>query len=124
MVGAVWRRETGIHRFVGANGGKEVELRPLPEVDKEPNRMRKDILIYPGAVDHTLEARGQLPGAWTTPVGFGDDRYTFGITSPEYPGPIRGRPGAEIPPVKLTPDPFVFGFPIPAHLNWINSYRV
>ena len=64
MVGAVWHRETGIHRFVGATRGKEVELRPLPEVDKEPNRMRKDILIYPGAVDHTLEARGQLPGTW------------------------------------------------------------
>ena len=61
-------------------------LRPPPEVDKEPNRMCQDILIYPGAVDRTPEPRGQLPGTWT-------------------------------PPVKLNPDQFVFGLPIPAHLS-------
>ena len=83
MVGAVWRRPgpNGSSVRLGGGGG-EVELRPPPEVDKEPNRMGKDILIYPGAVDRTLEPCGQLPGTWTTPVGFGDDRYTIGITSP------------------------------------------
>ena len=54
--------ETGTHRFVGVTAGKEVTLRPPPEVDKEPNWMRKDILIYLGAVDRTPETSGELSG--------------------------------------------------------------
>ena len=67
-----------------------MELRPPPEVDKEPNRMCKGFPIYPGTVDSTLEPCRQLPGTWTTSVGFGDNRYTFGMTGPEYPEPILG----------------------------------
>ena len=85
--------EPGTHRFVGMTGRKEVELRLPPEVDKEPNRMCKGFPIYLRTVDRTLEPRRQLSGTWTTPVGFRDDRYTFGMTNPEYPEPIRGRPG-------------------------------
>ena len=62
--------ETVTHRFVGVTTRK----------DKEPNRINNDIRIHLGAVDRTLKPRGQLPGTWKPPVGFGDDRYTFGIS--------------------------------------------
>ena len=48
---------------------------------------------------------------------FREDRYTFGMTNPEYPEQIRGRLGTGIVPVKLKPDPFVFGLLIPAQLG-------
>ena len=56
----------------------------------------------------TPEPRMQLPGARAQPVGFGDGRCTFRITSPTYPGPGQRRPNADL---------FAFGLPTPAHLS-------
>ena len=43
--------ETVTDRFVDATAEKEVELCLPLEVDMEPDRIRKDIPIYPGAVN-------------------------------------------------------------------------
>ena len=61
----------------------------------------------------TPEPRGQIPGAGAQPVGFGDGRCTFGITSPAYPGMAQHRPNAGIQPVKLAPHRFAFERPTP-----------
>ena len=51
--------ETGTDRFVDASAETEVEVRLPLEVDMEPDRIRKDVQIYPGAVD--LDAVGSDP---------------------------------------------------------------
>ena len=55
---AVWG-ETGTDRFVDATTETEAELRLPLEVDMEPDRIRKDVPIYPGAVD--MDAVGPDP---------------------------------------------------------------
>ena len=105
----------------------------------EPDWIRKDVPIYPGAGDmdvvgpdpgtqcvldprtgpnrrglslsRTLEPRRQLSGARAQPVRFGDGRCTFEMSSPTYPELAQRRPNAGIQPVKLTPDRFSFGLP-------------
>ena len=54
--------ETRTHRIIGMTERKEVELRPPPEVDKEPNRICTGFPIYPGTVDCTLEPVGSYRG--------------------------------------------------------------
>ena len=96
--------ETGTDRFVDATTETEVELRLPLEVDMEPDRIRKDAPIYPGADDLDVVSpdsetqrrfappngaklkwarhgvplpstpQPQLPGARAQPVGFGDGR--------------------------------------------------
>ena len=133
---------TGTDRFVDATAETEVELCLPLEVDMEPDRILKDIVIHPGTV--RLDAlgpdsegrsnsrtgpkrsgpemvcrypapRGQLPGAGTQPEDFGDGRCTFGITSPMNPDPTQRRLGAGIQPVKPAPDRFTFGIPTPVY---------
>ena len=43
--------ENGTNRFVDVTAETEVELRLPLEVDMEPERIRKDVPIYPGVVD-------------------------------------------------------------------------
>ena len=111
----------------------------------EPDRIRKDIPIYPGAVDLDIvgpdpatpiqiHERGQtevgqsrvtitphsgtpwaVTGTGVQPVGPGVGRCTFGICSPMYPRPAQGRPNTGIQLVKITPGRFAFGLTIPAH---------
>ena len=127
--------ETGTDRFVDATAvdmepdwiRKDVPIHlgavdldafdPDPETQCRfgpPNRVKPKWPRNGLPLPHTLEPCRQLPGAGARPVGFGDGRRTFGISSTPYPGLAQRRPNAEM---QLKPDLFAFGLPTPAHLS-------
>ena len=134
--------ETGTDWFVDATAETEVELCLHLQVGKDipiypgavcldvvgpdlgmqrrlepPNGAKPKWARHGLQLPRTPEPHRQLPGAGAQPIGFGDGRCPFGITSPTYSGPAQRRPNAGIQPVMLTPDQFAFELPTLAHLS-------
>ena len=92
--------ETGTDRFVDATAETEVELRLPLEVDMEPDRIRKDVPIYPGAVD--LDVVGPDPETqcrFGPPNGAKPKWARYGLPLPRTPEPRRQLPAAGAQPV-------------------------
>ena len=82
--------EAGTDRFVDATAETEVELRLPLEVDLEPERICKDIPIYPGAVD--LDVVGPDPETqrrFEPPNGAKTKWARHGLPLPRTPEPRR-----------------------------------
>ena len=95
--------ETGTDRFVDATAETEVELRLPLEVDMEPDRIRKDVPIYPGAVDlDVVDPNPETQGRFGHPNGVKSPKWPrHGLPLPRTPEPRRQLPGAGAQPVEF-----------------------
>ena len=108
--------ETGPNRFVDATAETEVELRLPPDVEMEPDRIRKDVPIYPGAVD--LDAVNPDPEThrqFGPPNGAKPKWPRHGLPLPRTSEPHRQLPGAGAQPVGFGYGRHTFGMSSPTY---------